>query len=282
MKLQASKRTVGWERIGPRMSPGASKVLFRLLFVMAAILAGLPSKADSEAERRYERQFADAVRAYDENRLRDAIAGWEALRRDGQILPEVLFNLGNAYYRIGQLGPAIRTYREAQYLAPRDPDIRANLGFAAQTAGISLPVRHPLQRVLLNFTRAEWLAVASASFWLLAVVVGLGLWRRRWQDFLRLPMVLWALALAAAAAGLWAHHYRQRFPEFVLMKPGQNILSGPLESATALMSIPEGAIVEKISGRGGWLEIRYDSVRGWLPAASVAPVVSAGRERASQ
>ena len=105
-------------------------------FILAATALAAP-----EGVARFERTFADAAKAYDENRLPEAIAGWQALADEGQALPEVLFNLGNAYYRHGDLGEAILAYRRAQRLAPRDPDVRANLGFAAQSAGIELPAR---------------------------------------------------------------------------------------------------------------------------------------------
>ena len=42
----------------------------------------------------------------------------------------LLFNRGNAFFKAGQVGRAIVAYREAQAIAPRDPDIRANLRFA--------------------------------------------------------------------------------------------------------------------------------------------------------
>jgi Flp pilus assembly protein TadD len=119
------------------------------------------------AEPDYTRTFVEASKAYDENRLPEAIQGWSRLVEEGQNLPAVLFNLGNATYRNGNLGEAILAYRHAQTLAPRDPDIRANLGFAAQTAGISLPERNLLMSKLLEVSKAEWTGMATLCYWLL-------------------------------------------------------------------------------------------------------------------
>ena len=46
--------------------------LLAAVFMMAAAAGAAPVD-----ESRFERTFADAVRAYDENRLADAIAGWQ-------------------------------------------------------------------------------------------------------------------------------------------------------------------------------------------------------------
>ena len=222
----------------------------------------------------YTRTFAEAARAYDENRLPDAIAGWESLVQDGQVLPEVLFNLGNSYYRNGNIGKAIRAYRHAQTLSPRDPDIRANLGFAAQSAGITLPVRKPLTALLLDASRHEWLVFGSACFWLLSLsLAGWILWPQ-FRFVTRPASAAFTLLLLVAFGGIWAHHDLRQTPECVVMAGDQKVLSGPLETATPILAIPEGSIVRKLDSRGTWIEIQEDTTRGWLPAAALAPVLT--------
>lgn len=228
--------------------------------------------AAPDAAARCERTFADAAKAYDENRLAEAIAGWESLVAEKQTMPAVLYNLGNAYYRNGDLGEAIRAYRRAQRLAPRDPDIRANLGFAAQSAGIVLPARAPLVAVLLDFSLKEWLAFGSACFWMLGLALGAWTVWPRARFAARPAAAVCAALLLLALGGLWAHGELRRRPEGVVMRAEQKILSSPLESATPLLAIPAGAIVRQLDRRGQWLEIQYDATRGWLPAAAVEPV----------
>ena len=52
---------------------------------------------------------------------------YEALIYRGYEDPVIYYNLGNTYSRRGDLGRAILSYLRAEALAPRDPDIRANL-----------------------------------------------------------------------------------------------------------------------------------------------------------
>ena len=249
--------------LSSRLAPAAAALLLLFSFAPAA-RAATPDPT---------RTFVEAARAYDENRLPDAIAGWESLLDQGQVLPDVLFNLGNAYYRNGQLGRAIRAYRHAQTLAPRDPDIRANLGFAAQTAGITLPARHPVAALLLDASRSEWRVTASAAFWLLGLALAAWILWPRHRFLSRPAAAVFALLLALALAGLAAHHRLRRVPEAVVMAPGRKVLSGPLDTSTPLLAIPEGAIVRQLDRRGAWVEIQTDSTRGWLPASALQPVL---------
>ena len=236
------------------------------------LLAATTALAAPEGEARFERAFADAAKAYDENRLPDAIQGWEALVAEGQKQPETLFNLGNAYYRNGNLGKAILAYRQAQRLAPRDPDIRANLGFAAQSAGIELPARKPVATLLLDFSRAEWLGFGAACFWLLAGASAAWILWPRFRFVSRPAVAVCSALLVLALAGLALYRDLQRNPEGVAMAREQKILSSPLETATPLLAVPEGAIVRMRESRGNWIEVELGETRGWLPAAALAPV----------
>jgi len=248
------------------------KVGLVYIIISTAILL-LSATATFATEPDYTRTFVEASKAYDGNHLPEAIAGWESLVKEGQMLPPVLFNLGNAYYRNGNLGKAILAYRHAQTLAPRDPDIRANLGFAAQTAGITLPARNPLMTKLLEVSQSEWTGFASAGYWILFGVLA------AWIAFPRFGFILRPLAggmtllLLLGLAGLWAQHGLRTTPECVVMSEGQKVLSSPLEAATPILAIPEGAIVRQLGRHGAWVEVQYESTSGWLPARAVQAVL---------
>lgn len=246
---------------------------WRLLSLAFFILNSSFSTAAPEGEGRYERQFAEAARAYDENRLPEAIAGWAALLKEGQIHPEVLYNLGNAYYRNGNVGEAIRAYRHAQTLAPRDPDIRANLGFAAQAAGVALPARPPLTAALLAVSQNEWQIGGAVCFWLLGLALAAWILWPRFRPAARPAIGGLAVLLLVALAGLWAHRDLRRTPECVVTAADQKVLSSPLASATPILAVPAGAIVRRVDQRGNWAEVQYDATRGWLPAAALVPVL---------
>src|ERR1051325_497601 len=97
-----------------------------LLFVLFALILGRGLWA-AESNRS---QFDQANRLYEEGKFGDAISLYGAILKAGRVSSGLLFNLGNAYFKNGEIGRAIYNYRRAQALAPRDPDVQANLRFA--------------------------------------------------------------------------------------------------------------------------------------------------------
>src|SRR6266699_3853607 len=79
--------------------------------------------------------FDQANRLYEEGKFTEAAAAYEKMLRQGQASPALYFNLGNAFFKAGQVGRAVLNYRLAERLAPRDPDVRANLKFARNSVG---------------------------------------------------------------------------------------------------------------------------------------------------
>ena len=61
-----------------------------------------------------------------------AVAAYEQLQRQEVASPELAYNLGNAYYRFGQLGRAIWAWEMALALDPESEDARYNLHQARQ------------------------------------------------------------------------------------------------------------------------------------------------------
>lgn len=62
-----------------------------------------------------------------EQRLKDAALQYEMILLTGFKHGQIYYNLGNTYYRQGELGKAILNYRRAQRLMPRSADLEANL-----------------------------------------------------------------------------------------------------------------------------------------------------------
>ena len=77
--------------------------------------------------------FKAANKLYDAGKFAEAAAAYEKLEPK---TAHVFYNLGNAWFRDGKLGLAILNYERARRLAPRDPDILANLKFAEQRLGV--------------------------------------------------------------------------------------------------------------------------------------------------
>ena len=71
---------------------------------------------------------------YENGRFQEASQTYQQLVDLGVEHENLFYNLGNAYYKSGDLGRAVLNYERARRMAPRDADIRANLDFARSLA----------------------------------------------------------------------------------------------------------------------------------------------------
>ena len=87
--------------------------------------------------------LATAESHYDNKRYDEAIKVYEELVEEGFENSSLYFNLGNSYYRSGQVGRAIASYLAARQYNPRDPDIIANLNHAHKNTTDQLELNVP-------------------------------------------------------------------------------------------------------------------------------------------
>ncbi len=218
-----------------------------------------------------QQDFVKAAQAYDEGRVHDAIAAYTRLVEAGFSTPELFYNIGNAFYRSGDLGRAVLNYRRAWHLAPRDPDIRANLRFALQSAGAVEPAFPAWQDFLFKLSRPEWAGIALAAYWLGAAVFALFL-LTPWRDPLRRILVALIVLLALSLAGIAAWTSLTRRPEIVVLAPNPKALFAPIANSNPHFAIPAGALARTLETADGWTRIAYDNKDGWLPQSACAPI----------
>lgn len=117
MEIETSIRNV---RKGHRKASdlGTAMRMFFLLMAMMPFVSlsiGAVTKQDADAE-------------YQKGNYQQAVRDYEELLKTGASA-EVYYNLGNAYYRMGNLTRSIINYERAHQLAPADDDISFNLQF---------------------------------------------------------------------------------------------------------------------------------------------------------
>ncbi len=123
--------------------------------------------------------FLQANQAYKSGDFTAAAAGYEKLLAAGMSNGELLYNLGNAYFKKGDTGRAILNYRKAELFMPRDADLEANLQYALGQAQDKIDCGEGeslLKTICFWYTKLScrelcyvFLAV-NAVFWLLFIV----------------------------------------------------------------------------------------------------------------
>lgn len=134
-----------------------------LVFLAAALIL-------TGASRSNQRAVAAANQLAEAGHYAEAAQMYEQLVREGARDAAVFYNLGNAYFQLGNLPRALLGYELAAQFNPRDPDIRANLELARGQAGLAAdtPPAGPLPAFVEASRR--WLSLNELA------LLALGLW----------------------------------------------------------------------------------------------------------
>ena len=101
------------------MVRSARRTIFCILSVFAMVASTLSVLAATS--------FEQANTLYEQGKFQEAAAVYEGVIKSGRASSAVFFNLGNAYFKDGQLGRALMNYRMSERLDPRDPDVQAKV-----------------------------------------------------------------------------------------------------------------------------------------------------------
>jgi len=245
----------------------------RLLPLLAALVLALPLAAAGSGR---DREYQEADRAYREARYQAAYDGYARLLGTEVADGNLLYNLGNAAFRLNQNGRAILFYERARLLLPRDADLRFNLGHAREQIRDVIPAPESIVGTaffwLGSLTLAElfWcFAAANLLFW--GILVARIFSRSEWTNSL-LFLLLAAWLLAGASFGLKWQQTRGD-DRAVILPTEVNVLAGPDSRDTLIFKLHEGTIVHLERSEEGWYLIRLpDGRRGWLRAESAEKI----------
>lgn len=271
MNLRGEMAGVARATAGPPKSRRPGVVLiWGLLAFMAGRCSGVFG-AESQPDARTA-AFDAANRLYEQARYREAAAAYEALLAQGVVSPALYFNLGNAWFKAGEAGRAILNYRLAERLAPRDPDIRANLHLTRELVRGQPPPSPPWwQRWSRWLTLNEWAGIAGAGVWLGFGALVWGELRpdrrrfcRRWAAGFGGLALLAGAALAEQAQARWLR------VEAVVVAKEAVVRYGPLEVSPELQKVEDGTELVVLDQKDDWLQVTgLPRGPGWIRQSDV-------------
>src|SRR4051812_8430889 len=109
--------------------------------------------------------FAQANQAFDQGRYQEAVDGYQELVRSGQWNAGLFYNLGNAWFRLGDFGHAILNYERALALEPRHPEAQANLRLAQDEARALELGKTWVERYCDFATTTQYVITGATAFW---------------------------------------------------------------------------------------------------------------------
>lgn len=201
--------------------------------------------------------FAEGLAAYGAGDYEGAVKAFEAEVSVGRPDPHALYNLGNAYYQIGEPGRALYAWLRAAEADPRDGDVRHNLRLASGDDPVlrdALPV--------LPLTRDE-LALLFALLWYGAGAFWIGYLVAQRRRARRAAI---ALAMGALLVGVLFVRATFHEPIAVLLDAEVALRAGPALQSEPLLYLPVGTALRVKEERDSWIRAERPGLgEGWIP-----------------
>lgn len=217
--------------------------------------------------RDFSADFDSANKLYEEGRYSDSVSAYDKLLASGNVSEAVYFNRGNAEFKLGQMGRAIASYREAQRLAPRDHELRANLQLARVRARGGAPYHSDhLRDFLGSLTLNEWTILTAIAFWSFFILLALCQWKLE----LKKPLKNYLLSAGTATVLLGlcfglALYLDYLTPSAIVITGEADVRNGPLDESAGVYKVRDGVELQVLDQKDNWLQVEDPAMRvGWL------------------
>ncbi|NOX86338.1 MAG: tetratricopeptide repeat protein [Chlorobi bacterium] len=223
-----------------------------------------------------------ANNAYNEGNYDSAINVYQRIANQGLESAKLYYNMGNAYFKNGDIPSALLYYEKAKKLDPNNEDIEFNINIANSMIvdKIERVPRLFYQRwwdYFYNMFNANaWAVIAVVSWFILVFFIGIFiLSRSRGARKTAFYFGLLFFLISVAVFGLASQKYvnTREHKEAIVFTPTITVKSSPTMNAVDLFVIHEGTKVRILDEVNDWVKIRIPNGSiGWLPAHSVKKI----------
>ena len=245
--------------------------------------AAIPTPVEAEVAATQVEFYQEGNRLYQDGDFQGALASYLRLMDAGFESGEVYYNIGNTYFKLGDLAQSILYYERARRLLPGDEDVQANLDLVRS---LTVDEIQPLPRFWL-FSAADWwvdllprtllITVVAASYLVGTGVVLLMILKRG------APLAVWGQRIAVAAGvvfvvfgvNLAVREFEVgRAQEAVVFQPQVDVMSAPLDDETlTVFTVHEGTKVRIDRLSEEWAEVVLEDGRvGWVPVGALETI----------
>jgi len=221
----------------------------------------------------------EANAAYTAKDYEQAVQIYETALHENGVSATVYYNLGNAYYRLNKVAPAILNYERALLLDPGNRDIRFNLEIARlktvdRIEQVGKFFLAEIYNAMQNwFSTDQWSYIAIVNFFLLIACLFLFFFSRRITLKKIGFFVGLVLLVTCLAANVFAYSQKKKLTHrttAIIFSPATTIKSAPDNSGTDLFILHEGTKVKVTNHLGEWSEIETaDGNVGWIKSREI-------------
>ncbi|RZJ35152.1 MAG: tetratricopeptide repeat protein [Flavobacterium sp.] len=241
------------------------KLLLFLLFASASVFS--------------QNAFEQGNAFYRNEKYKEAAQAYEQVLKSGKESAEVYFNLGNSYYKLNQVAPAIYNYEKALQLKPGDSDTKNNLVFAHKMMidEVKEVPRVGFRKMISDFTsmfsydRWAWIAVFLAVFSAAAFAVYYFAHRASYKRifFIGMFAFIFLMCLSIASAAFERGRIRSERPAIVFSGIAA-VKSEPRSSGGDVAVLHEGTKVYVQESLESWNRVTLpDGNDGWIESSAI-------------
>jgi len=254
------------------------KHVFILHLFIAMVVFAFPALSENDSELNPERAFYRANMYYEAGEYGRAIAENEKILEMGFRSGNLYYNLGNCYFKNGELGKAILNYKRAARYIPTDSDLRSNYRHAVSLMKQRdppekrLPFTGWLDHAMSYLTMGQGIALALVIFYAFVVILITIRVFKHSGGFMALSVWILGAALVLVLIPLCykALEYERAG---VVVNTIVDARFEPIDDATVHFPLYEGMKVYVLRKRAGWYKIRRPDGRiGWVPESSLERV----------
>lgn len=250
----------------------------KLLLIFAISFAGLTTAVN--AQTLAVRNLWDAGNdAYARTEYSQAVSYYDSIQTLGYTGHKLYYNLGNAYFKDGKIGPAILNYERAISLRPTDSDAKHNLQIAngfVKDKIVSVPeffLSTWIRSLRMAISSNAWASISVLFFVLTLATVLLYLLSGRLvlrKTGFYSAIVSFCLFVVTISFSAMERRNILHPDEAIVMQSSASVRSSPDNSSKELFIIHEGTKVKVVREIGQWQEITIaDGNKGWVNTLSI-------------
>lgn len=221
--------------------------------------------------------FDSANKDFEISRYEEALAKYRQLVSDGNLSPDLYYNLAASYYRTGQTGSAALWMRRALILQPGMPEASQSLTFLSSHTGYLEFADTGFDRFVRQFPPYFWRWVVSLLVWAGLISVAAAFFVERLKPNRSGLVTLAILCGLGATVAFRISTYRERNLDTVnfatITSEAAAAQTAPTPGSKSVIDLPPGSEVRILQRSGNWCyaEIPGD-IRGWIRSESLEPV----------
>ncbi len=227
----------------------------------------------------YDALFERGKQQYANQDYQQAIDSWMQIHQEGLHSSELYFNLGNAHYKLNNIGPSIYYYEKALQLDPNDSEVKNNLAFAENAR---IDAIEPLPKTVFSKWYQAIAGILSYEGWAMVSVGGSILFtvlfllyyfatgEKRKRILFVSAMLAIVILIVALVLAFSTYGDAQNDRPAIIFSEEVEVKSEPNMGSSSSFLLHEGTKVQILAEEGNWVRIELsDGKDGWMPSSDL-------------